>query len=108
MTADWWKVILEAAVLLIAISSATYTGFSNRNRAQKKEVADLAKQAERHRREIDSLKQRIDNAPAKEDVHALQLAMTEIRGEIGVMAETVAPIGHSLRRLEDYLMKRDI
>lgn len=105
MTPDWIKVYLEFAVLVAAIGSWVYVWISNRNRARQTEVDELQKRVERHRRELDSLTQRLDMAPDKEDVHALQLAMAEIRGEIGVLAQTVEPLGHALRRLESYLLK---
>lgn len=107
MTPDWIKVYLEFVVLVAAIGSWVYVWVSNRNRARQTEVDALQKRAERQRRDIDRVAQRIDNVPAKEDVHALQLAIAEVKGEMGALNQTIKPIGHALRRLEDYLLKVD-
>ncbi len=67
--------------------------------------SNAAKLAE-HEHRIAQLENDIRHMPSKESVHQLQIDLTEMKGQIGVMAKSSEVTERTTRRVEEFLLSR--
>lgn len=67
--------------------------------------SNAAKLAE-HGHRLTQVENNVRHMPSKESVHQLQIDLTEMKGQIGVMAKSSEVTERTTRRVEDFLMSR--
>ncbi len=94
------NISISIAALSWAVLSTLYVWYSGTQRANKSEVDE-------HGRDIAGILATLKSMPNQEAFHKLQLDVVEMRGEQRVFAEKIIPIGKSIARIEEFLL-RDI
>jgi NADH dehydrogenase FAD-containing subunit len=59
-----------------------------------------------HESRISKVENDIKHMPDKESVHKLQLDLTEMKGQIGIMAKSSEVTERTTRRVEEFLLSR--
>lgn len=97
---------LGAISLMLSVGTAIYTMFTGgakRNAVDiQKIVGDLAK----HDRRIQTVEGELKHLPSKESVYQLQVALTEMKGQITSMAKSSEATERATRRVEEFLLSR--
>ncbi|MCB1463246.1 MAG: DUF2730 family protein [Nitratireductor sp.] len=100
-----WLPYLIFANTAIAILTAIYTWVTARSRGNSEKLEALEKDVERLRQRVATLEQEMRHLPAKDEVHTLQLGMTEIGGSVATLNKSHEALLISVRRIEDFLLK---
>lgn len=115
---EWdFKVTLP---FLFAVATMVYTWWKTRDqntdarfRAVDERFKTGSERMDRHDTRLNSIEQTLRDLPVKSDMHALQLAMSDMRGEMKVMATAMSGSNSLMERLEavvsrheDHLLKK--
>lgn len=68
---------------------------------------DGSKKMDAHELEIQALKAKVDTLPDKQDVHDLQIGITEMRGELSTMAARSEGNSRIMERVLDFLERQE-
>lgn len=101
---DWgvvWQA-LSAAASISAVALSFYAMVTARNR---RDVGELRESRDDHERRIGKLESDVEHMPDGDTVHGLKLAIAEIKGQIDVIVERVAPIKAIAERLQESLLE---
>lgn len=90
---------LSLIALLISIGSSVTMFLTS---GAKNNATKLAE----HDHRISRLENDIAHMPSKESVHQLQIDLTEMKGQIGVMAKSSEVTERTTRRVEEFLLQR--
>lgn len=90
---------LSLIALLISIGSSVTMFLTS---GAKSNAAKLAE----HDHRLGRLENDIAHMPSKESVHQLQLDLTELKGQIGIMAKSSEATERTARRVEEFLLSR--
>jgi uncharacterized coiled-coil protein SlyX len=101
---DWSEIWqgLSAAASLGAVVLSLYTLLTARNR---KDVADLHDTNRDHEKRLTELESTVEHLPDGDTVHELQLSMVEMKGQLAVIVERVAPIKAIAERLQETFLE---
>lgn len=95
-----WSNLLTSGSYAIAVGAVIYTWFATRRsdvdarfKAGSNRMNDLEKR-------IQAAEQTLSTMPEKEDIHSLQLLLSEMGGELKAMRATMRGIAESQTRLE--------
>ncbi len=113
-----WQAIGSALALLIALSTSVWTIFSGPSKANAKRIEDHAKatddrfsegrqRMDRHDARIARLEQSLDAMPTKDDMHAVQLAVEGMKGQLGIMAAQMGGQKDIMERLESIVTRHE-
>ncbi len=97
---DW----IGAISGIIAIGSIFYTWVTSRATANSAALETIGKDMTVLARRVDKLDTEIQHLPDKDTVHKMEVAMAEIRGEIGQMSESAKATQRTVQRIENHLM----
>lgn len=75
--------------------------------ASKEELAHLDGRLDRETRRIDRIETRLEALPTKDDFHDLSQGLTRLEGKYDAMQRSIESQGHSVKRIEDYLLNKD-
>jgi tetrahydromethanopterin S-methyltransferase subunit B len=100
MTMDWGTTAQWASVGL-ALTALIIAWLNRRTDA----VEKLEKRVEGCERGITKVSGELEHLPGKDLVHTLQLAMTEMRGQMDVIAERVKPIQAIASRMQEAMLE---
>jgi hypothetical protein len=107
MTMDWgtaaqWGALLVALIALIR----------GEFRSQDKDYKDDLKAVDKHFEAVDArvgkLETDMAHLPGKDLVHALQLSMMELKGQMAVVVERVGPIKAVADRMQELLLTEGV
>ena len=98
---DVWQ-ILTALAAVGAFLLSLYTLLTARNR---KDVTELLDAKNRHENRLAKVEIEVSHLPGAQTVHELQLSMTEMKGQLAVIVERVAPIKAIAERLQENLLE---
>lgn len=56
-----------------------------------------------HERRIQSVEEKMSFLPSKDEVHKMQLAMSEMKGSLGLVGKSLEATERTVRRIDDYL-----
>jgi hypothetical protein len=101
MIADPWQMVTALASLL-AVCLSLYTLVTARNR---KDVTELIDARNNHETRLAKVEVEVSHLPGAQTVHELQLSMTEMKGQLAVIVERVAPIKAIAERLQENLLE---
>jgi hypothetical protein len=102
---DWGWVIAGLALAWNAVNSL-WTRYVAGQAVARKEIEVLKGDLGDTRRNIASIEARLDTLPSKEMVHGIELSVKEMQGTLKAFGETIRPIGRSVERIEEWLMKK--
>lgn len=97
---------LTAVNVLLTIGGVIYAVLTRGSKDNAKELESLRRRLEIAEREIEATKNELKHLPDTEAVHAMQLAISEIRGSMNVQAEMMGSVARTVQRLEGYLLER--
>jgi hypothetical protein len=111
---DLWKIALDAAALMLALGSFIYTFFATRARATSHQIESVRLELQAHEKShaasIGRLKDRtahieaqMEHLPDKDTVHRIEVSVSDLRGEMGTIAESLKSLAHSTARIDNYL-----
>ncbi|WP_425072568.1 DUF2730 family protein [Sagittula sp. S175] len=104
-----------ASVIAVVISLLTglYAYFANRSKDVETKIDAVDDRCDRHERRIDRLETTVDGLPGKQDLHAIQLHMASMKGDLERIDATLAGQREGTQRLvtvterlEAYLLNR--
>lgn len=90
---------LSVAALFISIGGSVTAFLTSGAKSNAKTLAD-------HEHRVSKLENDMLHMPNKESVHKLQLDLTELKGQIGVMARSSETTERTTRRVEEFLLSR--
>jgi hypothetical protein len=97
--AQWAGVAFSAAAFLFSF-------FSARSKATTDRVARLEERVAGHDRSLIEITGDLEHLPNKDSAHRMELSITEIRGQLGVMAEALKPVSAIADRLQEFLLEQ--
>ena len=100
-----WGWVFAGVGLAWTIILTLWTRHAQSKNAREKDVTDLKGEVNTLGGKLTSLEQRVDSMPTNEAVHNLQLAMTDMKGDIRVVNEQLKPISSTVKRIDDYLLR---
>ncbi len=89
---------LSFAALMISIGTSITTFFTSGAKSNATKLSD-------HEHRISTLENDVRHLPSKESVHQLQIDLTEMKGQIGIMAKSSEVTERTTRRVEEFLMQ---
>ena len=101
---DWSEIWqgLSAAGSISAVALSLYAAATARNR---RDVGELRESRDDHESRLTKLESTVEHLPDGDTVHALKLAITEMKGQIDVIVERVAPIKAIAERLQETFLE---
>lgn len=109
----WGALLLAACGLLYTVISARSKAATDRvaklettvaSKAEAETVRLLAGKLDIAEDHISRLVGEMRHLPSREQTHELALALKDMKGEIGVLAEKLKPISHTTERLQEFLI----
>lgn len=102
------------AGVVVSIVSGLILWIRSRGKAVDDRMTAMDDRLGRHEARISSTEQTLNHMPAKDDLHALQVTMSDIRGELGRLGEAQTAANQRAERQEvkldmvhEYLLNRD-
>jgi hypothetical protein len=96
--------VVGALALLLNLGLTLYGLFSSGAKANARRLDGHSESIRTLDQRVTSMEQSMRAMPAKDDVHALQLSMTELRGDVVLLREIIARLENVLGRHEDHLL----
>lgn len=102
-------IILWAAGLstLFSFGSVIWTIFSGPSRRNASKLDDHTSRLDRMDQRIASVEQTLRGMPGKDDIHGVQLALTEMRGDLKNMQTSMSGNMEIMRRLETIVIRHE-
>lgn len=105
---------LGLALAVIALLGHLKTFTSSGERALEKRIDSLEKEkmpglektAVNHDRRIQRVEDELKHLPDKDTVVELRLALTELKGTVNTLGETVGSVSRTVHRIDDYLRQK--
>jgi len=101
-----FKDTLYVINILISLGAVFYVWLTARSRGNEKGLKTLGETVTNLDRRIVKIEGEMEHLPTKEGQHRLELAMSEMAGDMKQMAEALKSHNMTVRRMEDVLMKR--
>ena len=105
---DW----LGGVALLVSLGGTAWAWISSPARAAAAKADKAAEGLEKLDARVDLIDERVARVeaelahlPDKSQMHAMQIELTELRGELRVLTERLAPLAAITARMQDYLME---
>jgi predicted nucleic acid-binding Zn-ribbon protein len=108
---DWVSVIGAGGTIVLGLAFLWLRANFATLSYVEKQRAEVAGQLKVLKGDVDGVETRIakvesalDHLPDKDITHRLEIAVTELRGELKAMAEAMKPVAHTSQRLEQFLL----
>ncbi|MBZ0164580.1 MAG: DUF2730 domain-containing protein [Notoacmeibacter sp.] len=98
---------VTAALAVIALLGHAKTFFGSGAKENATAISSLKTTVVAHDRRIQSVEQELRHLPSKDDVNDLKLSLSDVKGSIGRLDESVTGVNRAVRRVEDYLNKKE-
>lgn len=96
---------LGAAALIVSLCTTVYAWMTSRAKANSEHLKTVDAKLTDHGSQIQWIQAELKHMPSKDDVTELKLAVSEVRGTVGRLDESVSGVSRTMRRVEGYLMK---
>jgi hypothetical protein len=94
-----------ALSVLLSFGTALWNVFSSPSRRNEVRIAELSKRIEGIELRSQRIEDRLGSIPTSDQLHALELSMTETRGELAVVIERLKPIIAGMDRLQEWMLE---
>lgn len=98
----WIAAVLSISTLLTNI----YTIFTSPSRKNAADINKMHGDLVNYDRRIQAIEGEMKHLPSKESVHQLQLALTDMKGQITTMAKSSDATERGMRRVEEFILNR--
>ncbi|MES0879683.1 DUF2730 family protein [Roseibium sp. SCP14] len=92
--------VFSIGAVLKAWLGAKSEGHTEELRAHEQKLIELD-------RRVQAAESELNHMPAKDDVVELKISMAELRGTVSQVGESLSSVSRTVRRVEDYLMKKE-
>ncbi|PZR89653.1 MAG: DUF2730 domain-containing protein [Stutzerimonas stutzeri] len=99
---DW--VGLVALLISVGTSIVLFIGSGSKRNAEKLDRQEV--KLTEHDRRIQAVENELQHLPDKDTVNKLQVDMTDLKGQIAVIAQTSAATERATRRVEEFLLRQ--
>lgn len=96
--------LMMALMGIIALASLVTTIILSRGKAASDRVAAVEREIDGLTTRVTSLESDMRHKPGSEQMHAMELALREMAGQLGVMQERLKPIASTTERLQEFLI----
>ena len=101
------KTAMDVFGFAISVGAMLYAFFVNRRKDVDQRFTDGSKRMDRIDGRVASLEQEIKTMPGKDDVHSLQMTLSELRGDMKGMAATMSAMSESINRTENIVTRHE-
>jgi hypothetical protein len=95
---------LKLANFALVIGVGLYSWIMSQGKATAGEIKTLKDDFNGLRMQVNTLEAQMEHVPSKESVHRLEIAITELAGDMKSLAEVIKGAAHAARRVEEYLL----
>lgn len=110
---SWIVPVVTVLALLVGVANTFWMWWSKSNDADAKKLQkfedELAAHAGRmdiHVERIGAIEGEMRHLPSKDEFHRLALKMTEMGGEVSTIKSEMGGVGHTVRRIDDFLREK--
>lgn len=96
-----------AALAVLNLGSLVWTIFSGPAKAATKRIDELAHRADGHDLRLNTIEQTQKALPSSSDLHELELAMAELKGEMKTMSAVIRGQSDIMQRLENIVSRHE-
>jgi|ACQI01.1.fsa_nt_gi predicted nucleic acid-binding Zn-ribbon protein len=89
---------------IISLITTIWNMVSSGARANARVIAEHGARLDKIERRADRLEQITENAPSREMLHRLELAITKLDGELGQLNERLVPVASIADRMQELLL----
>ena len=97
---------LAAANTALTLGVGFYAIMTRGSKDNADELKRLEQRLDKSERDIQSVQNDLKHLPDAQDVTDLKLAVTEMRGTVGIQAEVLSRVDRTVQRLDDYLREK--
>lgn len=97
----------SAVALLLALGTSIWTILGSSSRNNGRRIDDLGKRYEAIEHRVSALEQTLRTMPGKDDLHAVTLALADIRGDLKMMNAQMESTNKIMQRLEHNVGRHD-
>jgi hypothetical protein len=94
-----------AILSLISIVGLIWGWFASPAKQASQQLASLGERVDGIDERVIKIEGELPHLPHREDVHALALSISELRGDTKVLATKVNALGEAIGRIQDYIEK---
>lgn len=94
-----------ALSVLLSFGTALWTLFSSPARRNDAKIAEMARRMEQFDLRSQRIEDRLGSIPTSDQLHALELSMSETRGELAVVIERLKPLIAGMDRLQEWMLE---
>jgi paraquat-inducible protein B len=98
---------LKLANIALVIGVGLYSWIMSQGKATAGEIKTLKDDFNGLRMQVNTLEAQMEHVPSKESVHRLEIAITELAGDMKSLAEVIKGAAHAARRVEEYLLSTE-
>jgi paraquat-inducible protein B len=98
---------LKLANFALVIGVGLYSWIMSQGKATAGEIKTIKDDFNSLRMQVTTLEAQMEHVPSKESVHRLEIAITELAGDMKSLAEVIKGAAHSARRVEEYLLSAE-
>lgn len=97
---------LAAIALIISLGTSITALLTSGSKRNAQELDKIKNQMSLHERQIQRIEGELKHLPDHQVVNELKLAIENMRGVMGVQAETMASIARTVQRVEQFLLEK--
>jgi chromosome segregation ATPase len=98
--------LASVAVLLLASKFVTRESFGKDIGAIEGRVKVLETKADRTEDRVTVIEKDIEHLPDRDATHRMELALSELKGQLAQLDERLKPVSNTASRLQEYLLER--
>lgn len=98
-------VLIQMLTFVMAAVSGLYAWITGRDKATQKEIKELRDDMQAIEGRVSRTESEMAHLPDKESVHRVELAVSEMRGDLRAISESWKPVGKTVQRLEEFLLE---
>ncbi|MGB2200386.1 MAG: DUF2730 family protein [Pseudooceanicola atlanticus] len=104
---DFLSRILGLISLAVSVGAAIYAWFASRRKDVDRRLDDGSKRMDRHELRLQAVEQTVQTMPGKDDMHRLELHLSEISGDMRAISATMVAMSESLKRTENIVSRHE-
>ncbi|KZL19040.1 DUF2730 family protein [Pseudovibrio sp. Ad37] len=105
MSPEELKTWVAIVIGVVSLAGTAWTFLSHRSRDNSSKLEELQGRVGETEASVKSLAREMEHLPSKEQVHQLELNMTELRGAVTTIGESVRSLRHTTENIDDFLRK---
>ncbi len=103
MSPEEIKTWVAIAIGAVSLAGTAWTFLSHRSRDNSSKLEELQGRMSETEASVKSLAREMEHLPSKEQVHQLELNMTELGGAVKAIGETVRSLRHTTESIDGFL-----